>query len=66
MTNKVNSFQLKVTSYNILADAYTRHLDDQYPNIDPRVIQEFNTRSKKIINEIFPKENTIFSDIICL
>lgn len=28
MVNNVKSFQLKVTSYNILADAYTRHLDD--------------------------------------
>ena len=48
----VKPYILKVATYNILADCYTKGSSlKNYPGKDLAVLQDFNFRSKRVIRE---------------
>ena len=59
------SFKMRVLSYNVLADAYTKGLSNisHYPGKKANVLQDFEYRSQRVMREIVEGE---VSDIICL
>lgn len=59
MGGEKNSFQLKVLSYNILADCYSKYFMFKYVR---HVYLNFKYRSVRIMQEIKSSE----ADIICL